>query len=408
MDFRVGALTDVGRVRDHNEDSFCVNRKANLYIVADGMGGHAAGEIASAQLKDLVEEFLLRDDHDGGTVERLCEGIRAANHAIHRMGVNDPRKRGMGTTGTVFTLDKDHYVIAHVGDSRCYLLREGELFQITKDHSRVYQLYESGLITKDEMEDHPMSNVITRSIGNHSTVDPDIYEGDLVAGDRFLLCSDGLSGEVRDEKLQELLVTHADPQACAEALVEAALEAGGKDNVTVVVLDVRGGQDERRQTKPMTLEELQQEPETQIGVTEQVVIETHSSKPKTDPRRPVLRDEEPSSDPGGSGRRARPAAPLWKSPWLVGPAILMAVGVTLILTAPRTGSLRINSERPNAEVYIDGIFEGKVPLVLQELKPKVVKVKVMADGKISTRQVEILPGLTQSLYFPRKDFQRGP
>lgn len=403
MDLRVGASTNVGNVRDHNEDSFCVNRKLKLFIVADGMGGHAAGEIASSQLKDFVEEFLLREDRPDSLVECLTKGIQAANRSIYQMGLEDPKKRGMGTTATVFTVEKDRYVIAHVGDSRCYLVREGELFQITRDHSRVYQLYESGLITKEEMEDHPMSNVITRSIGNHATVDPDIYEGDLAHGDRFLLCSDGLTGEVKEKEIEQILLEKRDPQAAVELLIQRALEEGGKDNVTCLVMDVREGDDERRKTVPLTLEQLKKMP-APAAVVEEVDLESRRrAKGDAEAEAPEVLDAGPR--PRGEGRRRDTESGLAAAGILAG-GLLLLVGLALWWSQPRGGGLHLTSEPPGAEVYLDNQYRGSTPLTIDDLEAGTYQLRVQCRLGKATRTVQVAAGRLEPIGFRTQDFRR--
>lgn len=411
MDFRVGAGTSVGNVRDHNEDSFCVNRKARLYIVADGMGGHAAGEIASNQLKDYVEEYLLREDRPDSVTECLVQGVQKANHEIYQMGMEDPKKRGMGTTATVLSMDGDRYIIAHVGDSRCYLLRDGELFQLTRDHSRVYQLYESGLITKEEMEDHPMSNVITRSIGNHATVDPDIYEGDLATGDRFMLCSDGLTGEVPEKEIERILIEFRSPQGAVDHLIERALEEGGKDNITCLVLDVREGDDERRKTVPLTLAQLKNMPAPEAVVEKVDLDALRREKNSAPPPRPE--DEEENREPPGPAPRGeeRRGAGRARGPGaftigLVLCAILLVLGLLLFSGGTRGGGLHLTTHPEDAEVYLDSQYRGRTPLVVEGLAPGKYQLRVRTNEGVHDREIEIHEGSLEPIRLSPTDFRK--
>lgn len=419
MDFRIGAGTNVGNVRDHNEDSFCVNRKASLYIVADGMGGHAAGEIASNQLKDFIEEYLLREDRPDSIVECLTQGVQAANRSIYQMGIDDPKKRGMGTTATILVSHGERYVIAHVGDSRCYLVRDGELFQITRDHSRVYQLYESGLISKEEMEDHPMSNVITRSIGNHATVDPDIYEGDIVAGDRFLLCSDGLTGEVREVEIAALLADIKAPQAAVDKLIQRALEEGGKDNVTCLVVDARAGDDERRKTVPLTLDQLKRMPPPK-AVVEEVELDSRRSSGSappaaadTAPASPKPADPAPAPDaepaPRGGGRPKRPGRQASGAAAGIAAAAgaLALVALALWFTRSSDGGLHLTSTPKGAEVYVNNSYRDNTPCVIDDLPAGKYSIRLQHPdvGRVE-REVEVIEGRLEPLTFTQADFKK--
>ncbi len=228
-----GARSDVGLVRDHNEDAFLVH--APLFCVCDGMGGHAAGEVASAIAVRCIAEHapVTADDVLLGTAVEL------ANAAIIEGAAEGVGKPGMGCTATAAVIENDHMAIAHVGDSRLYVLHAGSLVRVTHDHSFVEELVDAGEITADEARVHPSRSVITRALGS----DPDMYADhftlDVARGDRIILCSDGLSSMVPDSIIEELAVSSATPQQAADNLVAAALEAGGHDNVTVIVIDVQ-------------------------------------------------------------------------------------------------------------------------------------------------------------------------
>ncbi|MGN0038358.1 MAG: Stp1/IreP family PP2C-type Ser/Thr phosphatase [Coriobacteriales bacterium] len=225
------ARTDVGCVREHNEDSFIA--ATPLFVVADGMGGHEAGEVASEiAINTLLEKAPSSPDGDA-----LANAVRAANIAIISAAANGTGRPGMGTTMTAAQVFEDQLVIAQVGDSRAYLLHEGTLQRITRDHSLVADLVEQGRITEEEARVHPQRSVITRALGSDATVEPDIYILRVSPGDRLLLCSDGLSGMVQDSGIASILRANASPQDCCDALIREALAAGGMDNVTCVVVD---------------------------------------------------------------------------------------------------------------------------------------------------------------------------
>lgn len=235
-----GSRTDVGCVRDHNEDSLVV--KPPLYVVADGMGGHAAGEVASEIAVQVIAD-LAPEAPDG---QRLSAAVEAANEEIIVAARDGRGREGMGTTATAAMLEGERLVIAQVGDSRAYLLHQGKLQQLTRDHSLVADMIEAGRLTPEEARVHPSRSVITRALGSVEGTRPDIYELNVETGDRLMLCSDGLTSMVRDDEIEQILSRAHDPQRCASQLVNAAIAAGGYDNVTVVVVDVTGFAEARR------------------------------------------------------------------------------------------------------------------------------------------------------------------
>lgn len=238
-----GSRTDVGYVRDHNEDSLILIPP--LFAVADGMGGHEAGEIASEITVNTLAE--LAPDHIDA--EGLTAAVEAANYNVLKAPRQGVGRDGMGTTLTAAMLEGERLLIAQVGDSRAYLLHRGHLQQITRDHSLMTDLIESGQITPEEARYHPNRSVITRAIGSDIHMRPDIYELNVNAGDRVLLCSDGLSSMVSDHAIEAIMRRQTDPQHCADELVQAALENGGADNVTVIVADVAGFTEARESKK---------------------------------------------------------------------------------------------------------------------------------------------------------------
>ncbi|HWC13589.1 MAG TPA: Stp1/IreP family PP2C-type Ser/Thr phosphatase [Actinomycetota bacterium] len=234
MNLGIGVRTDVGRVREGNEDSYYVD--APVFVVADGMGGHLAGDVASATAVETVQ--AKKAEARAQDPDTLAAIIREANRAIWSKAADDPALRGMGTTCTMLLLEDSVGQIAHVGDSRAYLFRGGELSQLTEDHTLVGRMVREGKLEADEAERHPQRSIITRALGVDEDVQVDLLSVEVADGDRLLLCSDGLSSMIRAEQIREVLGSGADAQATADRLVEAALEAGGEDNITVVVVDI--------------------------------------------------------------------------------------------------------------------------------------------------------------------------
>jgi protein phosphatase len=241
-------LTHVGRQRQHNEDSYLVEETARLFLVADGMGGHAAGEIASRIAVDSITEFILHTKEDDGTwphaydeqfkrsTNRLMAAVRLANTRVLEAMRKDARLRGMGTTVVACLADDTTMAVAHVGDSRAYLIREGKLSRITNDHSWVFEQVQAGMLTEAEAEKHPLRNVITRALGGALQVAPDAQEIEIRSGDVYLLCSDGLTGMVPEEEILKLVTESDDIDKACQQLIDAANERGGLDNVTAILV----------------------------------------------------------------------------------------------------------------------------------------------------------------------------
>ena len=230
------AGTDVGRTRSGNEDSYFCGR--TVFAVADGLGGHQGGEVASAA---AVEPLAALDGRDFATpaeaAEALAGAIAEANSAILERAAADPSLWGMGTTVTAAALAGDHLQLAHVGDSRAYLLRDGTLDQRTTDHTVVGELVRRGRLTPAQAAVHPERSILTRAVGLDPRIPVDTPEAiDLHPGDQILLCSDGLTETVRDPQITEIRSTHPDGNAACTALIDAANDAGGPDNITVVLL----------------------------------------------------------------------------------------------------------------------------------------------------------------------------
>ena len=249
-----GAATDVGRVREHNEDAFLLSER--VFAVADGMGGHAAGEVASAL---AIEAMAALAEREVITVDDVVAAVEAANDAILASAVEHRERRGMGTTLTGLALatapggesegggggereDEDgeglEWVVFNVGDSRVYRLSGETLEQLTVDHSEVQQLIDAGLISSREAAIHPARNVITRSLGLMSSAEPDVLVVPVRDGETFVVCSDGLTNEVRESDLARTLSEESDPQVAADRLCAAANRSGGRDNITVIVVRV--------------------------------------------------------------------------------------------------------------------------------------------------------------------------
>ncbi len=227
-----GASTDTGQVRDGNEDSYLVDRQLELFAVADGMGGHRAGEVASetalAGFRAAIAEGV-----------EVADAVGRANTAVWDKAAGDTNLAGMGTTLTAARFDGATLTIGHVGDSRAYLLREDRIDRLTMDHSLVEELIREGKITEEQAAVHPQRSIITRALGVDSSVDVDVYSVVLQPDDRVILCSDGLTSMVRPAAIAEIVRNESDPTAAANALVDAANTAGGDDNITVVVLDAQ-------------------------------------------------------------------------------------------------------------------------------------------------------------------------
>jgi serine/threonine protein phosphatase PrpC len=254
------AATDVGRQREHNEDNFLVDPKLGLFVVADGMGGHAAGEVASQiavhevcrslrEHRDVVERWTEgAADGDLGLMRQemlllLERAIQQACLTIFRASQEDPRKRGMATTTSALLLVGDRGFISHVGDSRIYLLRQGQVHQITEDHSLINELVKRGKVKRDEIDASPYAkykNAVTRAVGAQETVEADTLDFDVLPGDQFLLCSDGMYAYFRESDLPELMAGD-DIGEVPRRLVELANAGGGHDNITAMVVRVSDG-----------------------------------------------------------------------------------------------------------------------------------------------------------------------
>jgi serine/threonine protein phosphatase PrpC len=247
MEIAAAGKTDVGLIRKRNEDAFSIDPSLGLLVVADGMGGHVAGRIASKMATNFIKRYYKQRDQapaarrSGGqegyseTTNTLAAAIRAANAAVYAAAQERPGLKGMGTTVAAVQVNGRRLSIAHIGDSRVYLVRAGDIEQLTDDHSVVYEQVKRSLITKEEARQSEIKNVLTRALGIAAEAEVDLAEMTLVPDDILLLCSDGLSNMVEDETMLTVVTATRDPTLACEQLVSLANANGGKDNVTVIV-----------------------------------------------------------------------------------------------------------------------------------------------------------------------------
>lgn len=252
MEIAFGAKTDVGLRRSHNEDSLCVDPELGLFLVCDGMGGRNAGEVASQLAVEMIQTHMrearynrglpLIGEHDpkfSPRTNRLASAIRLANEVVFGASRSNPDQAGMGTTVVATVITDQVLSVAHVGDSRLYLLRGDEVQSLTTDHSLVAEQVRRGLLTEEEAQESPQRNIVTRALGVEQSVEVELDEMQLLPGDTLLLCSDGLTRSVKPAEILKVLQNEPEPQAACERLVETANAAGGEDNTTVIQLNVR-------------------------------------------------------------------------------------------------------------------------------------------------------------------------
>lgn len=241
---KVGYVTDVGKVREINEDSYYVDEEDGLFIVADGMGGHQAGEVASEMavktISSMIKEAISQKVKDNQVPKVIKKAIGRANEEIYTKSMRNPDLNGMGTTVVLALCRNNKIYIAHVGDSRAYLIRKNMIKQLTEDHSVVANLIKAGEITAKEARTHHLRHVITRALGTSDNVEIDICSYYWQKGDYFLLCSDGLTDLMEDEEIKGIVLSGGDPQRSCEDLVNLANERGGRDNITVVLIYMDG------------------------------------------------------------------------------------------------------------------------------------------------------------------------
>ncbi len=249
MQVRASGISDVGLKREGNEDSFSTKDSLGLYIVADGMGGHLAGEVASRVAVEMINKSFGRwveeetsEDQLFGNPDRsltkrgnyISGSIQLANRVVYEMAVEQEQYHGMGTTAVVLVVTPTLIIAANVGDSRIYMLRDGNIERLSKDHSIVAEQVEMGMMTEEEAEASPLRHVLTRNLGSAENVEPDIFEIEPSNNDRFILCSDGLTDLVSDEEIREMTQNEEDPEKLCRKFIEMALKRGGHDNPTVV------------------------------------------------------------------------------------------------------------------------------------------------------------------------------
>jgi len=247
-------ITDVGRKRKHNEDAYALDPAEGFFVVADGMGGHAAGEVAAKITVETIGEFIaatrqkeeatwpFKYNHElHFNSNRLAVAIEKANERVMAAVAAQPWLKGMGTTVVAGLLNEKILSLAHVGDSRAYLFRDGELVRLTDDHSWVHEQVAAGILTEEEAKTHPLKNVVTRALGGGPSVSPDLREMEFRKGDGFLFCSDGLTTMLSDEEIKESVDANAekDAEGLCQSLVDLANEKGGVDNITVVFVRIR-------------------------------------------------------------------------------------------------------------------------------------------------------------------------
>lgn len=237
-------MTDTGRRRDMNQDyMFCseqaVGKLPNLFIVADGMGGHKAGEYASKTAVETISEYI-RESDSGLIVTTIRKAIGEANRKLLKESILDSEKEGMGTTVVAATVKDDKLLAANVGDSRLYIVNENSITQITVDHSYVEEMVRSGRIVRSEARNHPDKNKITRAVGVFPRVEVDFFETKIEPGDTILLCTDGLTNMVEDEEIRDIILNQSDITQKTETLIARANENGGTDNITVLLIEPFG------------------------------------------------------------------------------------------------------------------------------------------------------------------------
>ena len=359
--------TDTGRQRRDNEDS--AYARAPVFVVADGMGGAQAGEVASRIAIEAFEHGL----PDGGSPEqRLSALVQEANHQIYERSRADRQRAGMGTTLTAAYVDDAHVAIAHVGDSRAYLFRDGTLQRLTQDHSLVDELVRRGKLTEEQAAEHPQRSIITRALGPEPDVEVDTWTYPARAGDVVLLCSDGLTSMISEERVRETLAAHDNLDAAADALINEANEAGGRDNITVVLFRLEEAADGDGVADQETMVGIAGFPRTPAdgttdpGAGQSAAERAEESRGSTavavapPPTRPTVRRMSPS--PPGAARRLIPRAPVvqGRPPRFAKPVAALAataIVVGLILSAGYLASRQLYFLGTNAQGIVT-VYRG--------------------------------------------------
>lgn len=420
-----GGATDVGRVRNKNQDSWLIHD--HLYAVADGMGGHQGGEVASRLAVEVLERAALEP-----TAESLVTAAHAANATIHRKSERRPDLRGMGTTLCAMALvtdddGEDELAVINVGDSRCYLWRDGELQQITRDHSLVEDMRIAGQITEAEAAVHPHRNIVTRALGISPTVEVDEFSIVPNTGDRFVICSDGLFNEVSAEKIGATLRRLADPRDAASELVRQANEGGGRDNITCVVVDVVDDAGRAERADAAGIEKVRSRPSRPdlAGITTALLDDDDD-----DDLPPTGDLAAPAPDPSTKSRKKKSAASegqptvrLKRATWRTAGFVVLVLVVlaaaaaavgwysrgTYFVGLGDHGEVTVFKGRPTAVLWFEptvqkrtGIAKAQVPAVVLDsiTKGKEVSSLAAADDYLTQVRSQICSNLRNGATFP--------
>ena len=378
MNVSVGAATDIGQVREGNEDSYLVVEP--LYAVADGMGGHRGGEVASSLALETVQGMFER--REGSLAEQVAE----ANRAVFDRSQNDRKVSGMGTTLTAAQVDGNRVHLVHVGDSRAYLLRGGELTQVTEDHTLVHRMVMEGEISEEEAETHPHRSILTRALGVDQNIQVDEGDLEVAPGDRLLLCTDGLTGMVPEGEIREILLESLDPQEAVDKLVKVANRAGGIDNITALILDFANdgsgpgatkGSAIRQPTSERPIAPAAPTNRSDITIVGAPIPEPPPGSPVAPTSHPASRTDRPAPERSRPGSRR------------VGRKVGIWTGVTLAIVALGVVGLRLYLD---TQWYV-GVSNGRVA-VFRGVPAEVAGLElhsVVVETSIPARQAEALP-----------------
>jgi len=382
MNVSVGAATDIGQVREGNEDSYLVVEP--LYAVADGMGGHRGGEVASSLALETVQGMFER--REGSLAEQVAE----ANRAVFDRSQNDRKVSGMGTTLTAAQVDGNRVHLVHVGDSRAYLLRGGELTQVTEDHTLVHRMVMEGEISEEEAETHPHRSILTRALGVDQNIQVDEGDLEVAPGDRLLLCTDGLTGMVPEGQIREILLESRDPQEAVDKLVKVANRAGGIDNITALILDFANDGGGPGATKGSAIRQPTSErpiaPAAPSNRSDITIVGAPIPEPRPEPlvaptSPPASRTDRPTSE--RRPERSRPGSRR------VGRKVGIWTGVTLAIVALGVVGLRLYLD---TQWYV-GVSNGRVA-IFRGVPAEVAGLElhsVVVETSIPAEQAETLP-----------------